>query len=182
MSVLAEEELFVAAERGRIWPVFEDTAALARVLPGCERLEAAGPATYRGVLATKLQFLTIRADVTASLTDLHPPDHLQLELDGRPRGLTGGFRAIIPIDLVADASGTRIRYRLELTTSGRLASFGAPLLRDSFRRQVAMLVANLERELGRPDDAESDESGPDDAGPDDAGPGGHRPGATADAG
>ena len=152
MSVLAEEEVFVAVDRGRIWPVFEDAAALARVLPGCERLEPAGPATYRGVLATKLQFLTIRADVTASLTSLSPPDHLQLELDGRPRGLTGGFRAVIPIDLATDGSGTRIRYRLELTTSGRLASFGAPLLRDSFRRQVATLVANLERELGQPDE------------------------------
>lgn len=150
MSVLAEEEVSVAAERERIWPLFEDAVALARVLPGCERLEPAGPATYRGVLATKLQFLTIRADVTASLTSVRPPDHLQLELDGRPRGLTGGFRAIIPIDLVADGSGTRIRYRLELTTSGRLASFGAPLLRDSFRRQVATLVENLERELRRP--------------------------------
>jgi carbon monoxide dehydrogenase subunit G len=152
VTVFAEEEVVVAVERDRIWPVFEDATALARVLPGCERLEQVGPTTFRGILATKLQFLTIRADVTASLVELRPPGHLQLELDGRPRGLTGGFRATLPIDLAADPGGTRIRYRLELTTSGRLASFGAPLMRDSFRRQVAVLVANLERELSRPDE------------------------------
>jgi carbon monoxide dehydrogenase subunit G len=152
VTVFAEEELVVAVERDRIWGVFEDATALARVLPGCERLEQVGATTFRGVLATKLQFLTIRADVTASLLELRPPDHLQLELDGRPRGLTGGFRATLPIDLLAHAHGTRIRYRLELTTSGRLASFGAPLIRDSFRRQVAVLVANLERELSRPEE------------------------------
>ena len=72
----------------------------------------------------------------------------ELQLDGRPRGLTGGFRAVIPIDLAAAPGGTRIRYRVELTTSGRLASFGAPILRNSFRRQVATLIANLEREVG----------------------------------
>ena len=158
MTVLADEVVVVAVERARIWPVFGDATLLGRVLPGCEGLAAAGPGRFHGVLATKLQFLTIRADVTASLADLRPPDHLQLELEGRPRGLAGGFRAIIPIDLDDAPGGTRIRYRLELTTTGRLASFGAPLMRDSFRRQVATLVANLERELGRPDgDGTNDE-------------------------
>jgi carbon monoxide dehydrogenase subunit G len=148
VTTLAEEEVVVGADRGSIWAVFDDETLLGRVLPGCERLERTGPGAFRGVLATKLQFLTIRADVTATLADLREPDHLELQLDGRPRGLAGGFRAVIPIDLAAEDDATRIRYRVELTTSGRLASFGAPILRDSFRRQVAALVANLEREVG----------------------------------
>lgn len=148
MTTLAEEEVVVRAERAAIWSVFGDERLLGRVLPGCEALERSGAASFRGVLATKLQFLTIRADVTATLADLHEPDHLVLQLDGRPRGLAGGFRSVIPIDLADDPGGTRIRYRVELTTSGRLASFGAPILRDSFRRQVAALIANLEREVG----------------------------------
>ncbi len=160
--MLADEVVVVAVDRARIWPVFTDASLLGRVLPGCEQLVSAGPDTYRGVLATKLQFLTIRADVTATLTEMHPPAHLQLVLDGRPRGLAGGFRAIIPIDFDDAPGGTQIRYRLELTTTGRLASFGAPLLRDSFRRQVATLVANLERELSRPvGDGAVIERGPD---------------------
>ncbi|HUQ79082.1 MAG TPA: SRPBCC domain-containing protein [Patescibacteria group bacterium] len=150
MTTLAEEDVVVHADRAAIWSVFGDEVLLGRVLPGCETLERTGPSAFRGVLATKLQFLTIRADVTATLVDLREPDHLELQLDGRPRGLAGGFRAVIPINLADDADGTRIRYRVELTTSGRLASFGAPILRDSFRRQVATLVANLDREVGRP--------------------------------
>jgi uncharacterized protein len=147
MSVIADETVTVAAPRARIWPVFEDAGLLARVLPGCERLEATGPGTYRGVLATKLQFLTVRADVTARIAGVARPDRLRLELEGHPRGLAGGFRAAIPIELVDDGHATRIRYSVDLTTSGRLASFGAPILRDSFRRQVAALIANLERVL-----------------------------------
>jgi carbon monoxide dehydrogenase subunit G len=149
VTSLTAEDVVVSADPSAIWAVFDDEAVLARVLPGCEALDRTGPDAFRGVLATKLQFLTIRADVTASLVERRPPDHLELRLEGRPRGLAGGFRASIPIDLAAIAGGTRIHYEVELTTTGRLASFGAPLLRDSFRRQVATLVANLEREVGR---------------------------------
>ena len=152
MSVIADERVTVRVPRDRIWPVFEDAGLLARVLPGCEGLEAAGTGVFRGVLATKLQFLTLRADVTATLRDVEPPDRLRLELDGRPRGLAGGFRAAIPIELADAGSDTSVHYQLDLTTTGRLATFGAPLLRDTFRKQVATLVTNLERVLATESD------------------------------
>jgi uncharacterized protein len=147
MTTIADERVRVAVARERIWPVFDDAERLRQVLPGCESLEPTGPGTYRGLLATRLPFLTLRADVTARLADVAAPDRLRLELDGRPRGLAGGFRASIPIELVAAGSSTDVHYTVDLTTSGRLATFGAPLLRDTFRKQVATLVANLERVL-----------------------------------
>ena|SRR5689334_21961793 len=148
MSALADETVVVRVARGRIWEAFGDADLLAQVLPGCETLTATGDGTLRGVLATKLQFLTLSADVTGTLADREPPDRLRLELDGKPRGLAGGFRAVIPIDLAEELDGTRIHYTVDLATSGRLATFGAPIMRDSFRKQVATLIANLERVLG----------------------------------
>ncbi|MFL5680017.1 MAG: CoxG family protein [Chloroflexota bacterium] len=148
MTLLTDETVRVSAPRARIWSVFDDAAALRRVLPGCEALDATGPGTFRGVLATKLPFLTLRADVTATLAGVERPDRLRLELDGRPRGLAGSFRAVIPIDLAEDGADTLVHYRVDLTTSGRLAAFGAPLMRDTMKRQVAALIANLETELG----------------------------------
>ena len=143
------DDASLTVDREALWPVFDDAAALARVLPGCESLEEAAPHVYRGVLASRLQFLTMRADVEARILDIERPDRLRLEIDGRPRGLAGAFRASIPIELrTTDGPGTIVHYEVSLTTSGRLAAFGAPILRDTFRRQVAELVANLERELG----------------------------------
>lgn len=147
MTVIADEHVRVAVPRDRIWPVFEDADRLRTALPGCETLEASGPGEFRGVLATRLPFLTLRADVTARLEDVVRPDSLRLELEGRPRGLAGTFRASIPISLVDVGVATDVRYVLELTTSGRLATFGTPLIRDTFRKQVATLVTNLETML-----------------------------------
>jgi len=135
-----------------VWAILEDPAALARVLPGAESIEALGARRFRGVLASRIQFLTVRADVEAALEDADPPRSVRLVIDGRPRGLAGRFTVAVPFELAPvthaeDAAATEVRYAVDLTVSGRLATFGMPLLRDTLRRQIAALVANVEREL-----------------------------------
>jgi len=146
---LTRETIVVAAPRDAIWAVLDDPAALARVLPGAESLVADGPDRWTGVLASKVAFLTIRADAVAQVGDVRRPDHMRLDIEGRPRGLAGSFRASIPFDLAEEGDGTRIDYAVDLAVTGRLAAFGVPILRDALRRQVAQLVVNLERELRR---------------------------------
>jgi carbon monoxide dehydrogenase subunit G len=132
-----------------IWSVVLDAGALARVLPGCESLTDQGAGRFAGVLATRLGSLTLRADVTASLLEAERPRHLRLSIQGRPRSVVGSFSADVPFDLQADGDATRVSYAVDLGVTGRLASFGLPLLREVFRRQVAALVANLGQELAR---------------------------------
>lgn len=147
MSELVRETVRVAATRDAIWALLEDPASLARVLPGAESLVADGPDRWTGVLASKVGFLTVRADAVARLTDVRRPDHMRLEIEGRPRGLAGSFQASVPFDLIDEGTGTRISYVVDLTVTGRLAAFGLPILRETLRKQVAQLVVNLDREL-----------------------------------
>jgi carbon monoxide dehydrogenase subunit G len=138
-----------------VWGLIEDAAALARVLPGAESITVPGPGRLHGVLASKIQFLTVRADIDAAFHDADPPRHLRLEMAGRPRGLAGSFVVSVPFDLVpvaedgADGPETEIQYVVDLKVTGRLAAFGQPLLRDTMRRQVAELIANVDKELAR---------------------------------
>lgn len=147
MSELVRETVVVAVPRDAIWRLLEDPTVLARVLPGAETLTPAGTHRWTGVIASRVGFLTVRADAVASVADARPPDHMRLSIEGRPRGLAGSFQASIPFDMAEQESGTQIDYVVELTVTGRLAAFGAPLLRDTLRRQVRELVGNLEREL-----------------------------------
>ena len=153
MSEIDRDLVVVRGSPAAIWDVIGDADALQRILPGAESIVATGPATFTGVLAAKIQFLTVRADVRTSFHDQDPPRHLRLQLDGRPRGLAGSFAVSIPFDL-APADGpagpgtaTEVSYAVDLQVTGRLAAFGAPLLRDTLRRQIAALVRNLDREL-----------------------------------
>lgn len=157
MSTFVEDRAVVRGTPEAVWAIIEDAEALGRVLPGAESIVATGPGTFRGVLATKLQFLTVRADVNAEFHDADPPRHLRLRLDGRPRGLAGSFTVSIPIDLQpveGAAPATEVRYSIELNVTGRLATFGAPLLRDTLRRQIAALVQNVDGELAARSDSE----------------------------
>lgn len=152
MSTLVTETVIIHGRPEQVWAIIHDPAALARVLPGAEALVATGPDAFEAVLASRIQFMTIRADVTATFHDADPPRSLRLELEGRPRGLAGAFRASIPFSLEATVTAdgrpaTSITYAVDLTTTGRLGAFGAPLMRDTMRRQVAALVANVDREL-----------------------------------
>ena len=153
MSEIVRERTVVSGHPEAVWSLIEDPGALRRILPGAESIVATGPGTFRGVLATRIQFLTVRADVEASFRDADPPRHLRLELSGRPRGLAGSFTVSIPFDLtpvdgpLGPGSATVVSYAVDLQVTGRLAAFGTPLLRDTLRRQIAVLVENVNREL-----------------------------------
>jgi carbon monoxide dehydrogenase subunit G len=145
---LLEDEVVVAAPRERLWALLDDVGALKRILPGCEELEEQGERRYRAVMSTKLPFMALRVSGTALLDDLRPPDHVRLEISGRPLGLVGAFTVSVPIDVTTtDDGGTRGTYAVDLQLTGRLASFGAPILRGVVKGQVREMIANLEREL-----------------------------------
>ena len=150
MTASSRRSVVIDGTRDAIWAILDDPDALGRILPGCESIVRDGPAAFRAVVAAKTGFLTIRADVTATYHDADPPSHLRLDLDGRPRGITGAFQASIPFDLVAlDEAHTEVRYSIDTTVSGALASFGGGLIGGALTGQVDTLVRNLGRELAR---------------------------------
>ncbi len=148
MSLLLEEVREIGASAEAIWTVLLDAAALARVLPGAEDVVEVSAGRFEAVVASRIQFITIRADVSGVMLDLDRPRHVRLVLDGRPRGLAGSFRVEVPFDLVPLASQrTAVSYVVNLQVTGRLAAFGVPLMRSTMRRQIDQLVANVEHEL-----------------------------------
>jgi carbon monoxide dehydrogenase subunit G len=145
-----------------LWGILEDADALARVLPGAESVTSSAPGRFEGLMATKIGFVTLRADVEATLQDPDPPRSVRLDLRGRLRGLAGSFALSIPFELEAvdgprgPSSRTLIAYTVELRMTGRLATFGTPLIREAMRRQINELVANVDRELARRRSAEAE--------------------------
>jgi len=134
----------VAAAPARIWALLDDPAALGRMLPGCESIVREAPDRYVAVLATNVQFMTVRSDVVATLHDADPPRHLRLVLDGTPRGFGGSFHLDVPFDIApVGEDRSRVSYTVGLTLSGGLAGFGGPMLTETLRRLVGELVRNI---------------------------------------
>ena len=148
------EHVVVEATPDEIWAILQDPTALGRVLPDAESVVPDGPGRVRAVLASKIGFFTVRADVVARFVDPEPPHRVRLELDGVARGMSGDLHASIPFDLVAlpSVSGvarTDVRYSIALDMTGRLAALGGNMLRGQLPGQGRALVSNLEREVVR---------------------------------
>jgi carbon monoxide dehydrogenase subunit G len=147
VSRLLAETVTLEAARDALWRIVNDEAALRRVLPGCESLEREGEGEYRAVMRTRLQFLTLHLDGRCRVEVEEPGERFTLRIDGKPRGLVGSLAVSVPVRMSdAPAGGTSASYEVDLSMSGRLAAFGAPLLRSTVLGQVRELIANVERE------------------------------------
>ncbi len=148
MSQLLAESVTLSAPRGEVWRIVNDAATLRRVLPGCESLEELGEGRYQAVMASRLQFLTLRLAGTCEVITETPAERFELRITGRPLGLVGTLTVSVPV-ILADAepsSTTRADYRVDLAMTGRLAAFGAPIVRNTVKGQIRQLIANVERE------------------------------------
>lgn len=146
ISSSGETEIRVAASPDGIRAVLGDAAALGRIIPGCESAETVGPGRFRLVLATRVGFLTVRADVDATLRETGT-DGLELVLDGDTHGFDGGFLASIPFTLAAGADGTTtVRYEVSVATRGTVALAGDAAVASAIHELADELVGGLERE------------------------------------
>jgi carbon monoxide dehydrogenase subunit G len=128
--------------------ILDDPARLARLVTAAESVEAVGPGRFRAVLLTRTPFLTVRTDVDALVVE-EAPDRLRLELDGRPRSISGAVRAVIPVrlePLAADRSA--VTYRVDVEATGTVATLGGSMLRGALEGLVADLIDGVEAEAG----------------------------------
>ncbi|MBX5450532.1 CoxG family protein [Thermogemmatispora sp.] len=133
----------VSAPRERVWQIFMDPLQLCRVVPGCEEAQRVDDRHYEALLAVKIQFMTIRARAHGTLLEAHEPDHLVAEMVGEPLAMAGAFRARLVIDLVPKAGETEVRYAIDLSMLGRLASLGEAIIRATANRLASQFATNV---------------------------------------
>lgn len=133
----------VNAPQERVWQVLIDPVQLCKVIPGCEQARQLDATRYEAVLSVKVQFMTIRAQAKGTLLEADAPRHLVGELVGEPTSMAGAFRARVTIDLTPVNDATSIRYAMDLTLLGRLASLGEAMVRSTSQQLTRQFAENL---------------------------------------
>ena len=126
-----------------VWQVFMDPEQLCRVMPGCEGARRIDATHYEATLATKVQFMTIRARALGELVEQREPEHLVVEMTGETLAMAGAFRARLELDLHPEAEATEVRYDFDVTMLGRLGSLGAPMVRSTARKLSEEFAGNV---------------------------------------
>jgi uncharacterized protein len=134
-------EYTVSAPRQNVWNVLLDPALLARVLPGCEKLESLGDDTYRAGVKIQVGPLNGAFEGTIKLTNIVAPNSYHMEFDGK--GALGFVRGVGDVQLADNGSTTLITYSGEASIGGKLASVGQRLMETSAKAMIKQTLDEI---------------------------------------
>lgn len=135
--------VMVNAPQEKVWQVLLDPVQLCKVIPGCEQARQLDATHYEAALSVKVQFMTVRSQAKGTIVEADAPNHLVGEMVGEPTAMAGAFRARVAIDLEPVNEATTIRYQMDLTLLGRLASLGEAIVRSTSKQLSRQFAENL---------------------------------------
>jgi uncharacterized protein len=136
------------APRERVWALFTDPAVLARVTPGCERLEPVGPDEFAATLSVGIAAVKGTYQGRLAIADKNPPEGytLRVEGSGRPGFVKGEGR----LTLAEQGGGTLVSIKAEAQVGGLIAAVGQRLVGAAGRMLMSQFFSALEAEVDRP--------------------------------
>jgi carbon monoxide dehydrogenase subunit G len=130
----------------KVWMTLNDPAVLARAIPGCEQLEAAGPDSYRLTITAGVASIQGTYTGKVSLTDRQEPtsSRLAVILAGAP----GTLHATVLVLLVPSANGsTEVTYAADAVPDGMIAGVGQRLLASTVKKLASDFFTSLDELL-----------------------------------
>lgn len=135
----------IAAPQALIWEMVQDPEVLARIMPGCEKLELVDEHTYQGRLNIRIGPVQGMFQGKVELSDLHPPSSFHILVNGRgPAGVVRGEGNMM---LESKGAASRLCYDGTAQVSGRIATVGQRLMDSSAKSIVNQSLQNLEKQI-----------------------------------
>jgi uncharacterized protein len=131
----------IPAPRDRVWSAFLDPETLATALPGCEKLEAAGPGEYKAVMKVGVGPIKGTFEGKVRLSDQEPPHHYRMAIEGT--GGPGFVRGEAAMDLAEVDGGTRVSYKADVQVGGLIASVGQRMLGGVSRMMLDQFFSRM---------------------------------------
>ena len=134
-----------------VWDFLNDPVRLARILPGCERLEPAGPDKYK--VAVKFAIAAIGGSFSGSveLKDKKAPKSMTIRMESKgPPGFVHGEGNV---ELRAKGKQTELKYAGEAQVGGMIAAVSQRMLEAASKRVINQIFTQMSEELQKPAEA-----------------------------
>ena len=140
--------------RDRAWPIIFDPAQLMGLIPGCDRIEADGPDSYRGAITLRLPAVSGTYRTAIKILDRREPEFCRL--NGEAAGPGGSVTGQAAFTLREADGGTLVEYDGDAIISGPLAGMNPrfvegvaqQLIKQGLARLNAQAVAAMAAEAG----------------------------------
>ncbi len=129
----------------QVWELLNDPQRLAKLLPGCERLEPDGADRFKAVIKFGLAAVSGTYTGSVQLTDKNPPRSLRLKIEGK--GLPGFVIGGGELRLGAKKGQTEVTYSGEAQVGGLIASVGQRMIEGASRKIIQEFFDRAARQL-----------------------------------
>jgi carbon monoxide dehydrogenase subunit G len=133
------------APRQAVWEALMDPEVLAKVMPGCEKLEQLEENKYKGILNVKVGPVQGKFEGVVTITEVNPPEGYSIQVDGR--GPAGFMKGVGQIRLEDQGETTLIHYGGDAQVGGRIASVGQRLLDTTAKSMSRQSLEGLHNQI-----------------------------------
>jgi len=131
-----------------LWDTLLDPETLRSCIPGAEKIELLDEITYDCVIKQKVGPITVRFKFKNILTELDPPNHVEMEGEGEDIGKAGRFTQRTTIDLKkTEGDEVEISYQCKANIVGKLSMFGDRILMVKAKKLEAEFTSALRERL-----------------------------------
>ena len=120
----------IDAPQDQVWAALNDIHVLARIVPGCERLEQTGENEYEGTVKIGIQTIKGAYSGRIRIEDIQPPNHYKLVASGRSaNGVVDGAGTVdLTEQIAARANGAPAEQPAETAAPDPPAPAASPPL------------------------------------------------------
>jgi len=129
----------------KVWELLTDPVRLAKLLPGCERLDPDGPDRFKAAVKFGIAAISGKYAGTIEFSDKKPPKSLRMKLSGK--GIPGFVDGVGHIELAETEGHTELRYTGEAQVGGMIASVGQRMIEGAARKIMYQFFAAVTEEL-----------------------------------
>ncbi len=131
----------------QVWELLNDPVRLAKLLPGCERLEPAGKDRYKAKVKFGLAAFTGNYAGGLEITEKKPLKSMRMKIEGQ--GAPGFMKGEGRLEMAAKGKQTELTYDGEAQVGGLIASVGQRMIEGAARKIIGEFFERAARELSK---------------------------------
>lgn len=138
-------EYNLSAPPEKVWELLTDPNRLAKLLPGCERLDPDGPDRFKAAIKFGIAAITGKYAGIVEFSEKQPPKSMRMKISGR--GIPGFVDGSGHFELKAKDGGTLLHYSGDAHVGGVIASVGQRMIEGAAKKIVDQFFAAAAEEL-----------------------------------
>lgn len=129
----------------KVWALLTDPQRLAKLLPGCERLEPDGPDRFKAAVKFGLAAISGKYAGTLEFSEKKPHTSMRMKINGK--GIPGFVDGSGRIELLGKNGYTELTYDGDAQVGGMIASVGQRMIEGAAKKIVDQFFSGAADEL-----------------------------------